>query len=61
MIERDVSVVIIFPVGFQVQGQEARGASLQRLGILGRELRTVQVSTQLCQTSPPSAALQVPP
>ena len=45
MIERDVSVAIIFPVGFQVQGQEARGASLQRLGILGRELRTVQVST----------------
>lgn len=51
MIERGVSVGIIFPVGFQVQGQEARGASLQRLGILGRELGTVQVSTQLCSSA----------
>ena len=60
MIELDVSVGIIFPVGFQIQGQDARGASLQRLSILGRELRTLQVSTQLCQISLPSTALQVP-
>lgn len=60
MIECDVPVGIIFPVGFQIQGQGARGAPVQRLSILGRELHALQVSTQLCQISPPSTALQVP-
>lgn len=60
MTERDVPVGIIFPVGFQIQGQGARGAPLQHLSILGRELHALQVSTQLCQISPPSAALQLP-
>lgn len=60
MTERDVPVGIIFPVGFQIQGQGARGAPLQRLSILGRELHELQVSTQLCQISPPSTALQLP-